>query len=208
MAPPAIKLSIGQILGSLTVVECLGRINGRILWRCRCSCGSTVELQAKAMTSGNTTSCGRCSMGTRSHGLRSRYPREYASWQAMLNRCYRKADPGYATYGEAGIVVADRWRDFGSFIADMGERPPNATIDRFPDGAGNYSPDNCRWATPHEQAVNRGTTRLTFDLVEEIHGRHEHGESNASIARRVGVSRCHISLILSGAKWKEHARTV
>jgi hypothetical protein len=123
----------------------------------------------------------------------------------MIERCYNPNSPWYHRYGGRGIVICDRWlgKDgFKNFLADMDERPAGLSIDRFPDRDGNYAPENCRWATPHEQTVNRDTTRLTEVLVQEIHGRHEHGESNASIARRLNISPCHVSLILSGAKWK------
>lgn len=139
---------------------------------------------------------------TYGHELRPSHKRTYSSWWAMICRCYQTKNAEFVRYGEAGRAICERWLNFHNFLADMGERPEGKTLDRFPDGDGDYSPDNCRWATPHEQGVNRSTTILTIDLVQEIHGRHEHGESNASISRRVGVSRCHISLILSGAKWK------
>jgi hypothetical protein len=123
----------------------------------------------------------------------------------MLDRCYNPNNSWYHLYGGRGIGVCPEWRGkqgFQNFVAYMGERPPGMTIDRFPDGDADYGPGNCRWATPHEQNLNRSCTKLTEDLVQKIHGRHEHGESQASIARRMNVKPCHISQILSGAKWK------
>lgn len=120
----------------------------------------------------------------------------------MFDRCYREANVEYHRYGGQGVTVCAEWRDLARFIADMGVRPEGMTIDRYPNRDGNYEPTNCRWATPHTQALTRRTTKLTEDLVQEIHGRHEHGEPNWSIAQRMGVARCTISQIIGGTKWK------
>jgi hypothetical protein len=84
----------------------------------------------------------------------------------MNSRCRNPNFPGYNEYGGSGIKVCDRWRNFQNFLADMGPRPPGKTLDRYPNGAGNYEPGNCRWATVDEQLVNRcNTIHLTIDGV-------------------------------------------
>jgi hypothetical protein len=87
------------------------------------------------------------------HGW-SRTP-EYTAWVNMLRRCNSSNHPQYKDYGQRGILVCERWRKFEAFIADMGARPSSEhTLDRK-NNDGNYTPDNCRWATRKEQQRNR-----------------------------------------------------
>mgnify|MGYP007005325080 CR=1 FL=1 len=49
----------GKVFGELTAIEPTGlRRGGRIVWRCRCTCGAEVFVPAKELRSGNTKSCG------------------------------------------------------------------------------------------------------------------------------------------------------
>ena len=73
----------------------------------------------------------------------------YVSWRGMMNR-------GYTTKGRyASVKVHPRWKSFVNFLEDMGERPEGKTLDRWPDGKGDYEPGNCRWATPRQQRANQ-----------------------------------------------------
>jgi response regulator of citrate/malate metabolism len=83
-------------------------------------------------------------------------------------------------YGGAGVTVDPAWHSFQQFLADMGERQPNMTLDRIDNSKG-YSAENCRWATWTQQASNRRSNRLVQFDGETL--------TIAEIARRVGTSR-------------------
>lgn len=80
----------------------------------------------------------------------------------MMERCYRPRAKGYERYGGRGIEVCPRWRKFVNFEADMlATFRPDLSLDRI-DVHGNYCKENCRWATPKQQANNREQSYFTF----------------------------------------------
>lgn len=132
----------------------------RLWYLCRCSCGTEKLVLASNLRERRTQSCGclRAELTkARGHGLTN--TREYSTWTNMLNRCRNPGMHNYQYYGGRGIVVCDRWRNFESFLEDMGKCPPGYEIDRV-DNNGNYEPGNCQWATRVTNMRNTRTNRL------------------------------------------------
>ena len=87
--------------------------------------------------------------------------KEYVAWINIKNRCKNKKNIAFKNYGGRGIKICERWdNSFELFLKDMGRSPsPDHSVDRFPDKNGDYEPCNCRWATDHEQAINKRNNR-------------------------------------------------
>lgn len=130
-------------------------------WLCRCKCGKIKSVRGVTLRRGESTSCGCRVKEYRAvkhgHSPRGNASGTYISWRGMLARCGLIGDtskvPDYKYYGYLGVQVCERWLDFKSFLHDMGQRPPNASLDRI-NPFGNYELANCRWADAHTQKHN------------------------------------------------------
>ena len=130
--------------------------------KCNCDCGNSMETGLGSILEGNTKSCGclnsygRCKHGNAKRGEETI---EYKTWGSIKGRCYNPKNAKYPIYGGRCIVMDEVWlNDFNQFLYDMGKRPNNYSIDRFPDKDGNCTKNNCRWASIVEQNRNRKNT--------------------------------------------------
>ena len=130
-------------------------------WKCACTCGQVTEVSSGKLRSGHTKSCGCLKKDKKAnlkHGLANKSS-TYKTWKEMRNRCNNPNATQYKWYGAKGIRVCEEWGDYTAFLRDMGDRPSGKTLDRVDPGKG-YSKNNCRWASPVEQATtNRGCFR-------------------------------------------------
>jgi len=162
-----------QRFGRLTVLHDTGeRKDRKVVWHCRCDCGTEVDVIGRNLTGGHTRSCG-CFQRERSaevhtiHGMSRQGKRHpvYRIWAAMLTRCENPNIKQYKDYGGRGIKVCEEWHNPQVFIgwALANGWREGLLIDRI-DNDGNYEPDNCRWVTRKEQARNMRSNRfITFD---------------------------------------------
>ena len=88
------------------------------------------------------------------HGMT--HTRIYQCWADMKTRCNRPTNPFYHRYGGRGIGYCPEWEHFESFYkwAMSHGYENHLTLERIDNDKG-YSPDNCKWATQHEQAMNK-----------------------------------------------------
>jgi len=164
---------IGKKFGRLTVkkfikyhfFECGKK---QKVFLCKCECGTEREILFGSIKSGNTKSCGclqkeETSNARKKHGMSK--TRIYRTWEAMKRRCLKKSDSSYKYYGGRGIEICDRWKNsFENFYEDMKNGYSDELQIERKNNNGNYSPENCIWATRAEQSKN--TRRNVFIICK------------------------------------------
>lgn len=200
----------GQRFGHLVAIEVGdpkikkdGRKQKR--WRCICDCGDEILAPTGALRFGQIVSCPkRHTIQKHGHTLGRKSSPTYNSYQSMKYRCLNPNMHHHHRYGGRGITICDRWLGddgFAHFVEDMGERPSKKyTVERI-DNDGDYCPENCKWATRAEQALNRSTGRTHIWNGVEY--------TLADLSKATGVSKERLRHRICRAGWSvEDAVTV
>jgi len=102
---------------------------------------------------------------TTKHGM-SRTPL-YVVWKAMHARCRNPKRASWKYYGNRGIKVCERWKDFMNFHEDMATGyEKGLMLDRI-DNDGDYEPNNTRWTTASVSNQNKSNA-IKEAVVTEI----------------------------------------
>lgn len=160
-----------------------------IYWYCNCECGNHKVVSTSTLTSAiknnRMISCGcyvseRAGNLQKTHGLR--YTRLAHIHKTICDRCFNPNSKRYPDWGGRGIKVCDEWYTPGvpgnpglvnfynwatkeaGYVDPAPDAPQRTwpTLDRIDNDKG-YSPDNCRFASYKEQAMNRRNTRRIYD---------------------------------------------
>lgn len=188
---------IGQQFGRLTVIAQAPKQRAnkgyRYYWQCQCECGNTVTVREDQLLCAKrpTRSCG-C---IRSDSVKKYYEDHqrpikhghsyeplFNIWYLIKYRCENPNCTAYKNYGARGIKVCDEWRDGIAGYESFKEWSlangyiQGLSIDRI-DNDGDYTPDNCRWIAPKDQARNKrqnvwieynGVKKLACDWASEL----------------------------------------
>lgn len=180
----------GQTFERLTVIDSAGFYkNGSAKWLCRCACGTEVVALGQKLRNGRQKSCGCLNreiakQRMTTHGGSS--TRLFRIWTGMKTRCQNPTAVSWKYYGALGITVCPEWIDDFSAFRDWSLAHGYAdglSIDRKDFNLG-YAPDNCRWATTHEQATNKRNNPRLADGSLAVHVAEKNGISPQTYRRR------------------------
>ena len=169
-------------------------------WNCKCDCGTIKSICYGNLQSKTTKSCG-CfkaeALGKFStvHGRMKnsrKFKNEFSSWHNMIDRCTDPLNSRYYLYGGKGITICNSWLEsFDNFVKDMGLKPEkHYSIERI-NGEEGYNKENCKWATPKEQAINR---RSSSSVIDTITGKEYPTISDAAIHIKMNKGTLHSKL--------------
>jgi len=130
----------------------------------------------------------------------------YNTWVNMKQRCDNPHNPNYSRYGGRGITYDLSWNSYPAFYQDMAATwKASLQLDRK-DNDGNYTKDNCHWATPlanirnSSKNLKKGIQQLTSENVLDIQQRYKNGTQQNVLAIEYKISQQLISNLCTGKR--------
>lgn len=120
---------------------------GRIMYYCKCSCGTEKYVYRGHLMGGKTLSCGCYHKDVISKENKVTDERLHRIWGNMKSRCNNPNVPCYKYYGAKGVRICKEWESNYSIFKEWALQngyQEDLEIDRV-DRDRNYEPDNCRW---------------------------------------------------------------
>lgn len=178
-------VTVGSLYGRWTVLS----LDTERRWfaLCQCTCGRTREVSKASLNNGTSICCGCVKKEKHGHS-RAGKTKTYGTWAGMKARCNNQNHWSYARYGGRGISYAPEWNEFEAFLADMGEAPPGANLERKDNNAG-YSKDNCVWV---EHKTNCQNTRSSkrWHLNGQVFNSLRDAAKALGVSNTTIISRC------------------
>lgn len=160
-----IPIEIGTRFTKLVVTGAPTRVDGVVMFPCRCDCGASVSSPGSPLRAGRTKSCGcgKAAAIVLAHRTHSGCGTKlYNIWSEMRRRCSNPSHARYRRYGGRGVTVCAEFMDFATFrdwsLKNGYMDDHGLSLDRI-DNDGGYRPDNCRWTDSRTQARNSSKVR-------------------------------------------------
>lgn len=184
-------MKIGDRFGSLTILRDginKNKNDGHKYYVCKCDCGKIINIRASSLRKGQR-SCG-CLQREILKKINTKHnmygTRIYRIWNGILSRTKYKSPKEKERYWGRGITVCKEWEEFDNFYkwSCHSGYSDDLTIDRIDNDKG-YYPDNCRWATPKQQAKNRSNNVIIDYKNNKI--------TLSELAKKIGISATSLS---------------
>lgn len=207
-------IKTGDRFGRLTAVSPDGRVNGRVVWLCRCDCGNGHRASSKHLAAGNTKSCG-CFRREASAARPAARAQDFASRlrrapSGCLEWTGAKDRNGYGTLRSGRV---DQKAHRVAFEQANGPIPDGMVVCHTCDNPSCCDPAHLFLGTHkdnkadsvrkrrHAHGVTQKAAKLTPHLVALIRDRAQAGQSQQKIADDLGVHQTTVSKVVRRASW-------
>lgn len=149
----------GQQFNSWLVLARKPNINSRVVYECKCVCGTVRDVLSCHFVGGASKSCGcqRPNNTRHGHARKGQFTKKYRGWRSIMNRCFQPSQKDYEHY--KGMLWED-WKKFENFDRDVPDPPEgdDLSVERIDNSKG-YVPGNVTWVTMAQQHRNQSNCR-------------------------------------------------